>query len=167
MQVLIRHSMKWSFPGGTIGKEPTYQFRRCKRRRFKPWVRKIPWRREWQPTPVFLPGESMDRGSWQATVHGDAESLTWPKRLNTQTYIWLSLFTVCLKLVWNSWESSKTQDKSAMVTFLKEFKAGYKGWTANTNNWNPGNLWLNAPRTEIVKVTFCQLKVTKTQTRPV
>ena len=25
---------------------------------FHPWVRKIPWRRAWQPTPVFLPGES-------------------------------------------------------------------------------------------------------------
>ena len=25
--------------------------------RFDPWIRKIPWRREWQPTPVFLPGE--------------------------------------------------------------------------------------------------------------
>ena len=25
--------------------------------RFNPWVRKIPWRRKWQPTPVFLPGE--------------------------------------------------------------------------------------------------------------
>ena len=25
---------------------------------FSPWVRKIPWRRKWQPTPVFLPGES-------------------------------------------------------------------------------------------------------------
>ena len=25
--------------------------------RFNPWVRKIPWRRAWQPTPVFLPGE--------------------------------------------------------------------------------------------------------------
>jgi len=24
---------------------------------FDPWVRKIPWRREWKPTPVFLPGE--------------------------------------------------------------------------------------------------------------
>ena len=24
---------------------------------FDPWVRKIPWRRAWQPTPVFLPGE--------------------------------------------------------------------------------------------------------------
>ena len=40
------------------GKEPTCQFRRCKRRRFSPWVGKIPWRRTWQPTPVFLPGES-------------------------------------------------------------------------------------------------------------
>ena len=26
--------------------------------RFRPWVGKIPWRRKWQPTPVFLPGES-------------------------------------------------------------------------------------------------------------
>ena len=25
---------------------------------FEPWARKIPWRRAWQPTPVFLPGES-------------------------------------------------------------------------------------------------------------
>ena len=28
------------------------------RREFDPWVGKIPWRRAWQPTPVFLPGES-------------------------------------------------------------------------------------------------------------
>ena len=27
------------------------------RGRFDPWVRKIPWRRAWQPTPVFLTGE--------------------------------------------------------------------------------------------------------------
>ena len=25
--------------------------------RFDPWAKKIPWRREWQPTPVFLPGQ--------------------------------------------------------------------------------------------------------------
>ena len=30
---------------------------RCRRPWFDHWVRKIPWRREWQPTPVFLPGE--------------------------------------------------------------------------------------------------------------
>ena len=29
----------------------------CRRHGFDPWVGKIPWRREWQPTPVFLPGE--------------------------------------------------------------------------------------------------------------
>ena len=30
----------------------------CKRTEFDPWLRKIPLRRKWQPTPVFLPGES-------------------------------------------------------------------------------------------------------------
>ena len=40
------------------GKEFTYQCRRHRRRRFNPWVGKIPWRRKWQPTLVFLPRES-------------------------------------------------------------------------------------------------------------
>ena len=40
------------------GKEHAYQCRRHKRRVFHPWVGKIPWRRKWQPTPVFLPGDS-------------------------------------------------------------------------------------------------------------
>ena len=43
------------FPGGSDGKESACQ---CGRARFNPWVGKIPWRREGQPTPVFLPGES-------------------------------------------------------------------------------------------------------------
>ena len=47
----------WSF-GSASGKEPTYHCRRCKRREFDLWVRKIPWRRKWQPTLIFLPGES-------------------------------------------------------------------------------------------------------------
>ena len=37
------------------GKESTWQ---CRRHRFSPWVRKIPWRRKWQPAPELLPGES-------------------------------------------------------------------------------------------------------------
>ena len=48
---------KWGFPGGAGGKEPACQCRRC-RDRFDPWVKKIPWRRAWQPSPMFLPGES-------------------------------------------------------------------------------------------------------------
>ena len=46
------------FPGGSDGKEPACQCRKCKRLGFDPWVGKIPWRRAWQPTPVFSPGES-------------------------------------------------------------------------------------------------------------
>ena len=34
------------------------------------------WRRKWQPTPVFLPGESQGRGAWWAAVHGVAQSRT-------------------------------------------------------------------------------------------
>ena len=40
------------------GKEPACQYKRQKRGGFDPWVRKIPWRRKWQPTPVFLLGKS-------------------------------------------------------------------------------------------------------------
>ena len=43
--------------GWGSGKESTYYCRR-RRCRLNPWVRKIPWRRKWQPTPVFLPGET-------------------------------------------------------------------------------------------------------------
>ena len=46
------------FPGGATGKEPACQFMRQKRCRLDPWVRKIPCRRAWQPTPVFLLRES-------------------------------------------------------------------------------------------------------------
>ena len=46
------------FPGGTGGKVPSCQYRRHKGHRFDPWFTKIPWRRMWQHTPVFLPGES-------------------------------------------------------------------------------------------------------------
>ena len=31
------------------------------------------WRRKWQPTPVFLPGESQGRGAWWAAVYGVAQ----------------------------------------------------------------------------------------------
>ena len=39
------------------------QSRRHRRRGFNPWVRKTPWRRKWQPTPVFLPGKSHGQSS--------------------------------------------------------------------------------------------------------
>ena len=44
------------FPRQQSGKESACQCRRCKRCRFNPWVRKVPQRRKWQPTPAFSPG---------------------------------------------------------------------------------------------------------------
>ena len=45
-------------PGGASGEEPASQYSRFKRHWFNPWVRKIPWRRAWEPTPVFLSAKS-------------------------------------------------------------------------------------------------------------
>ena len=35
----------------------------CRRPRFDPWVRKISWRKKWQPMPTFLPGKFHGWGS--------------------------------------------------------------------------------------------------------
>ena len=45
-------------PWWLSGKESNCQCRICGRLGFNPWVRKIPWKRAWQSTPVFLPGKS-------------------------------------------------------------------------------------------------------------
>ena len=58
INVVGQQGFNMGFPGGTSAKQPTFQCRRHKKCRFSPWVGKIPWRRAWQPTPVFLPGES-------------------------------------------------------------------------------------------------------------
>ena len=47
----------YRLPGGHSGKESTCQCRRWGRYKFNPWVMKIPWRRKWKPTLVFLPRE--------------------------------------------------------------------------------------------------------------
>ena len=74
---------RMGFPGGTSGKEPTCQGRRCKRHRFDPWVGKIPWRRAWQThSSISCLENPMDRGPWWATIHRVTKSQTQLKRLN-------------------------------------------------------------------------------------
>ena len=72
---------------GLSDKEPACQCRRCKRHGFNTWVEKIPWRRKWQPTPIFLLENPIHREAWRAVVHGVAKSWT---RLK-----WLSMH-VCM-----------------------------------------------------------------------
>ena len=75
--------------GGISGKEPTCQFRRHKRGGFDPWVRKIPWRRKWQPTPVFLPRES--HGQWYLVGCSPQDRKNWTqlKQLSTHTHTYV------------------------------------------------------------------------------
>ena len=56
-----KYTISQRFPGGTNDKEPITHAGDM-RRGFNPWIWKIPWRRAWQPIPVFLPG-----GIWIAS----------------------------------------------------------------------------------------------------
>ena len=52
--------VRWGFLGDTSGKRHACQCR-GRKRQFQSQVRKVPWRRAWQLSPVFLPGESGQR----------------------------------------------------------------------------------------------------------
>ena len=56
LQLMCMVMNELCFPAGSVVKKMNAC--QCRRRGFDPWVRKIPWRRKRQPTPVFLPGES-------------------------------------------------------------------------------------------------------------
>ena len=76
------------------------------------------WRRKWQPTPVFLPGESQGRGAWWAAVYGVAQSWTQLKRLSSSSssfldwsfdhyvvYFFVSFYSLCFKVYFIWYES--------------------------------------------------------------
>ena len=71
------------FSGNASGKEPTCQCSKHKRLGFDPWVGKIPWRRAWQPIPVFLPRESHVQRSLVG-CSPDSKSWTRLKRVSIQ-----------------------------------------------------------------------------------
>ena len=56
--LLLYKQVNWASVLWLSGKESTCQCRKLRGHRFDSWVRKIPWRRKWQPIAVFLPGKS-------------------------------------------------------------------------------------------------------------
>ena len=94
------------FPGGASGKESACQ---CRRLGFDPWFRKSPWRRAWQPTPVFLPGESHGQRSLVGYNPWGCTELDMTKCLSTIGWISIhptpsATFTRLLLLLWD-WTS--------------------------------------------------------------
>ena len=75
----------FSFPGGSGDKSVCLQ---CRKHGFDPWVRKIPWRRKWQPTPVLFPEKFH---GWRSPIGyspwGCKESDT-TERFHLTLYIW-------------------------------------------------------------------------------
>ena len=69
------------FPGGSDG-----VCLQCWRPRFNPWVKKIPWRRRWQPTPVFLPGKFHGWRSLEGYSPWDCKELDTTEQLTY--YVW-------------------------------------------------------------------------------
>ena len=96
----------WGFPGGSDGKESACQCRRCG---FDPRIGKIPWRRKWQPAPVFLPGKSHG----QRSLVG---SNTWGCKQQTYFINW-SLLSITHTFLGNFMYSS--QDEWMLVIHQK------------------------------------------------
>ena len=92
-------------PGGTRGKEPACQCRRHKRHGFDPWIGKIPWRRVWQPTLVFLPGESHGQRSlvgYIQSIGSQRVGHSWRDlaRITCQAVFWVLMLTLQRRILW-------------------------------------------------------------------
>ena len=76
------------FSGGASGKESAHQFRRHKKCRFDLGVRKMPWRKAWQPTPVFLSGQSHGQRFMTLYRRQGSKPSSWKR--NAKKAKWLS-----------------------------------------------------------------------------
>ena len=85
-QQKINVHLTLGFPGGTSGIEAACQCERHKRCRCDPWVRKIPGRKAWQPTPVFLSGEPHGQRSLAGCSPQARKQSDTTERLSTHAY---------------------------------------------------------------------------------
>ena len=82
----------YGLPRWLSGKESACQCKRCRRWGFHSRVRKIPWRRKWQSTPVFLPGKFHGQRSlkgYSPQVHKESDTT---ERARTHTLFCMHLF---------------------------------------------------------------------------
>ena len=103
IEIILDSASKLELSLWLSGNEFTYNAEDVGGPGFNHWVRKVPWRRAWQPIPVFLPRESHGQGAWRATVHRLAESRTRLKRLSMHRHICINCalgwFGFCLSLI--------------------------------------------------------------------
>ena len=111
--------MLWGFPVCASGKEPACQCRAQERCRYNPWVWKIPWTREWQLTPVFLPGKSHGQRSPVGYIPwGGEESDTTEA---TVTFSYLPAFRDCPAQNSSSTPSTPWSSSPALLVYTYLF----------------------------------------------
>ena len=95
--------METGLPWWLTGKESTCQCRRHKTCGFNPRVRKIPWKREWKPTPVFLPRELRGQRSLVGYSPWDCKESDTTERLTHSCWSYVTHLTAVLPTQKNNW----------------------------------------------------------------
>ena len=130
-------SIQWCRPKWCSGKESVCRCRRLKRHRFNIWVGKIPWRRKWQLTPVFLTEECHGQRSlagYKEALDGVTKSRTQPSTHEDQdaqaglsSPIAQHLFRKMLSPPYfpNFWHSGKTQSQRTLAFAVANLATGW------------------------------------------
>ena len=142
-------------PRWCSSEEPTCQCRRHKRCGFDPWVRKIPWKRKRQPTPVFLPGKSPRQRSLARYSPWGSKELDTSKHTHRHVFLDVKpqLPSDNLLQLSDIWTSSLENDY--LVT-LPIFQIDFSYWVV----WDLYIFWILTPiHCMIYKVflPFCRL----------
>ena len=114
VQLLVRANKYMGFPGSSDGKESTFNAG-------DPGlileVGKIPWRREWQPTPVFFPGEFHGQRGLVGYSPGVAKSRTQFRNWTTTTKMRRGI----KRTLWEKWRNFKTIGLLFYITYSNPF----------------------------------------------
>ena len=120
----------YGLPWWLSGKKKKSAFQ-CKRHEFDPWVGKIPWRRKWQPSPVFLPGKFHGQRSLVGYSRWDCKESDMTEQLIYTFYLHSSRDTTIWYQTWG---------RKGLSTV--------EGWSRNslwraTSSWGPvqGHWW--------------------------
>ena len=128
------------FPGGSDSKKLACN---TGTPRFHPWVRKSPWRRQWQPTPVFLPGESHGQRNLMGYSPWGCKRVrhNWATNTHTHTIVWSSQVVQCRRLPVNAEDSKNAGLIPGLGRFPREGNGNPLQYSCLENPMDRGTWW--------------------------